>query len=117
MEAGEVSVEDDHVIVVDQRAAEPGLTVDGYVDGHSSPPEAAGDGLGQLRVVFDHQDPHRASNLDGPGFVVVSKRSAAAGFGRDTGALPAVAYKQRSQQPRRRAAKETTWPTDELDTR
>jgi hypothetical protein len=58
VERGKVAVEHDHVVVVDQRARQAGLAVEGDVDRHPRVAQAGGDRSGQLLVVLDHKHPH-----------------------------------------------------------
>ena len=61
MDAGEVAVEDDHVVAVDGDPFEGGFPVVDHVDRHRLPAQAAGDGVGQDRLVFHYQHTHRPS--------------------------------------------------------
>ena len=57
----EVTVEDDHLVLVDERLLEAGLAVEGHVDGVGVVAQAAGEGLGHPLVVLDDQHPHERS--------------------------------------------------------
>lgn len=59
VQAGQIPVEHDHVVVADERAIEPCRAVVGDIDGHLRPAQAHADRVGQLFIVFDHQDAHR----------------------------------------------------------
>src|SRR5262249_39168953 len=66
VQAGQVSVEHDHVVVVEQGPLKPGRAVERDVDGHPRLAQPGGDRLGHLLIVFDHKYPHRHS-LPTPG--------------------------------------------------
>jgi hypothetical protein len=59
----QVPVEDDHVVVVLERALQPRGAVERNVDRHLLPPQRRADDLGQLLVVFDHKHAHRLPHL------------------------------------------------------
>ena len=58
MEAGQVAVEHDHVVVVDERARQASLAVERDIDRHPRVTQAGRDRFGQLLVVLDHKYPH-----------------------------------------------------------
>ena len=59
VQAGQVAVEHDHVVVDDPGAPERLLAVRGDVGGDPVAAQDPGDRLGQLGVILDHQDSHR----------------------------------------------------------
>ena len=58
---GQVAVEHDHVVVVDQRSLQGGVPVQGGVDRHPLQAQPGRDRLGQLAVVLCHEYPHGGS--------------------------------------------------------
>ncbi len=58
VDAREVAIEHDHLIVVDERAREAGLAVQRDVDRHPSFAQPGGDRQRQFLVVLDHKHPH-----------------------------------------------------------
>ena len=61
VKAGQVAVEHDHVVVVDERARQAGLAVERDIDRHPRVTQPGRDRLGQLLIVFDHKHAHRCS--------------------------------------------------------
>ena len=58
VQAGQVQVEADHVVVVDARLVDGLVPVVGDVDGVALPTQAARDRVGQVGLVLDDQHPH-----------------------------------------------------------
>jgi hypothetical protein len=58
VDAGQVPVQHDHVVVVDHGTVEAGRAVERDVDGHPVAAQPDGDGLRHLRVVVDHEHSH-----------------------------------------------------------
>jgi len=58
--AWKVTIEHDHVVVVDRGMPQPGRAVERDVDGHAVALQAERDRLGQLSMVLDHQHAHSA---------------------------------------------------------
>ena len=58
VDAGQVAVEDDDVVVVLAGQAQGGGPVVGDVDGHALAAQAAGDGVGHDPPVFHHEQSH-----------------------------------------------------------
>ncbi len=54
----QVAVEHDDLVGVDCGLLERGGPVMSQVDGHSLAPQAPGDGVGQIGLIFHHQHPH-----------------------------------------------------------
>ena len=63
VDARQVPVEDDHVIVVLEGALQSRGAVEGDVDRHLRPAQRRADDLGQFLVVFDHEHAHRLPHL------------------------------------------------------
>ena len=61
VDARQVTVEHDDVIVVDGRVRERVGTVEGEVDRHALVPQPVGDRGGQALVIFDDEHAHRHS--------------------------------------------------------
>ena len=59
MDGRQVTIEHDHVVIVDERARQAGLAVQRDIDRHPRLAQAGGDRLGQFLVVLDHKHPHR----------------------------------------------------------
>ena len=99
VEDREVAVEDDHVVVVLERAGEAGVAVEGDVDGDAGVAQAGGDGVCQFLVVLDYKHAHWPllvwMKVSRGRFTAVSPpRGAGArcrGGGRVTGRKPSVA--------------------------
>lgn len=62
----EVPVKHDDVVVVDEGAVEACRAVERGVDRHPFHPQARGDRLGELTVVFDHKHAHMSLPFRGP---------------------------------------------------
>jgi hypothetical protein len=58
VEAGQVQVQADHVVVVDAHLVDRLLAVVGDVDGVALPTQAARDRVGQVGLILDDQHPH-----------------------------------------------------------
>jgi hypothetical protein len=58
VQAGQVTVQYDDVVVVHAGPFEGAVAVEGHVDGHGLPTQASGDGLGQHPFVLDHKHAH-----------------------------------------------------------
>ena len=58
MDAGQVAVEDDHVVGVDVEFGRRFQPVAGDVDGHALVSQALGDPVGEGAGVLGHQDSH-----------------------------------------------------------
>jgi hypothetical protein len=66
MESGEVSVEDDDVVLVQVEFGRGDEAVVGDIDGHGLVPESLGDVVGETSHVFDNENSHPAAPvLDG----------------------------------------------------
>ena len=59
---GQIPVQHDHVVAVDQGALQPGVTVEGKVHRHLLTPKADANSLRELAVVLDHQHPHATTS-------------------------------------------------------
>ena len=60
VDAGKVAVEHDHVIVGERDAPERLAAVEREVDGHALAAQHGRHGLGEPRMILDHQHPHRS---------------------------------------------------------
>ncbi|GAA2350118.1 hypothetical protein GCM10010376_85310 [Streptomyces violaceusniger] len=61
MDAGQVAVEDHHVVAGDGKMFEGGSSVQDDVDGHALMAQPVSDGAGEDLEVLDDEDPHRPS--------------------------------------------------------
>jgi hypothetical protein len=64
VDAGQVTVEHQHVVVVDADPFHRGVTVIGDVDRHRLRAQPLGDHVGKEAFVFDHEYPHAAIASD-----------------------------------------------------
>ena len=60
VDPGQVPVQDDDVVGVQQRLLDPGRAVVGHVRADALVPQAVGDVVGQLGLILDHEHPHVA---------------------------------------------------------
>ena len=58
MDARQIAVEDDDVVLVDRQVTERIGAVQGDIDGHAFLAQAGGDGFGQHLVIFDDEQSH-----------------------------------------------------------
>ena len=60
MDAGQVTVQDDDVVLIDQGLLDGGRAVVGHVRSDALVAQAVGDVVGQFGLIFDHEHPHAA---------------------------------------------------------
>jgi len=58
----QVTVQDDHVVVMDERPLQPGIAVEGQIHGHLLAPQPHAECLGELTIVVNHEHTHATAS-------------------------------------------------------